>query len=288
MKQKRLSYFYLFILLALACVCPAGGLLDGDEDAVSVSEVAENDTVEAGGEVAERFIEAGTFQMGCSEEFNAGVACPADELPLHSVYLDAYYIGTYEVTIAEYKQCVSGGACTAPSDTRAYDDPVKRDHPVSYVNWDQANDYCAWIGARLPTEAEWEKAARGSDYAQTYPWGETEPSCDKVNGVVNGNPCIGFPTISAPVGSYPAGASPYGVHDMAGNLWEWVSDWYQADFYSAPSALHNPTGPEIGEVHVLRGGGWDVDYTGLRTSTRGFAPYEAGSDSLTFRCVRTP
>jgi serine/threonine-protein kinase len=176
-----------------------------------------------------------------------------DEQPMHPVALDGFWIDQTEVTNAQYRQCVEAGDCDPPpnssSSTRDFyhGNSTYDDYPVIYVSWHQANAYCEWAGTRLPTEAEWEYAARGTD-GWEYPWGNAVPDATLLN--YNGN--VGDTTA---VGSYPDGASWCGALDMAGNVWEWVADWYASDYYRR-SPSHNPTGPSSGEYRVLRGGAW--------------------------------
>jgi len=218
------------------------------------------------------YIPAGDFQMGCDPEHNGGYDCyDEDELPLHTVYLDAYYIDKTEVTNAQYAMCVADGACDIPEDTSSvnrntdYGLSSYDNYPVINVSWQDASDYCSWAGRELPTEAQWEKAARGES-VRAYPWGDIEPSCELVNGLVNGFPCIGH---TKAVGSYPDGASPYGVLDMAGNAWEWVRDWYDGDYYSSLEKYINPLGPRSGTDRVSRGGSFTYGFH-FRTSDRNY------------------
>jgi len=170
------------------------------------------------------FVPAGDFEMGCDPEFIEGWFCYSDQIPLHTVYLDAFWIDKYEVTNRQYALCVADRLCTGPtnysSNTRSdyFNNPNYSNYPVINVSWEDANNYCNWAGKRLPTEAEWEKAARGED-GRVFPWGTVNIN----NTLLNFNQSIGDTT---EVGDYPNGASPYGVLDMAGNVWEWVADWY--------------------------------------------------------------
>jgi formylglycine-generating enzyme required for sulfatase activity len=211
------------------------------------------------------YVPAGEFLMGSTEEdidavmaecAASGYPCNrewfAGEQPQHSVYLDAYWIDRTEVTNAQYRQCVEAGACEEPGcwENNYLNAP---EQPVVCVSWYDARDYAAWVGGRLPTEAEWEKAARGTD-GRIYPWGNNPPDCQKANY----SGCAGNPL---PVGSHPDGASPYGALDMAGNVWEWVADRYYEHYYRFESPFRNPQGPESGDDRVLRGGALDGQWS---------------------------
>jgi formylglycine-generating enzyme required for sulfatase activity len=214
------------------------------------------------------YVLAGEFIMGSDEG-------DSDERPVHTVYLDAFYIDKTEVTNAQYWACVEAGACDAPSVT--YYDANYAQHPVVFVSWNAADAYCRWAGKRLPTEAEWEKAARGTD-GRTYPWGEGI-DCDHAQY----NECTGRTVL---VGSKPKGASPYGALDMAGNVWEWVANPYDSGYYSQ-SPARNPPGPDSGEYRVLRGGSWNFNLWDARCASRRWYTPRLRGNYVGFRCARS-
>lgn len=221
------------------------------------------------------FISAGEFSMGCDPGNSAEYCRPdllpwlTNEFPMHQVYLESYYIEIYEVTNQKYSKCVEAGICAPPLNYSSYtrpsyfDNPDFANYPVIYITWSQANTYCAWAGKRLPTEAEWEKAARGTEY-RVFPWGNEQINCSLANYWSTTHFCVGDTT---EVGSYPLGASIYGVLDLAGNVKEWVSDWYQADYYNI-SPYYNPMGPDTGTAKVARGGSFYSSDFGVRTAMR--------------------
>jgi formylglycine-generating enzyme required for sulfatase activity len=222
------------------------------------------------------YIPAGEFQMG-SESGNS------NESPVHTVYTDAFWMDESEVTNRMFALCVEAGKCEQP-DGSHYNDPNYADHPVYNVSWYGARAYCEWAGARLPTEAEWEKAARGGLEGKLYPWGDDPPSCTP--GAENGAQYTACDGDTAPVKTFAPNA--YGLYDMAGNLWEWVADWYDSEYYGAlEDGVRNPTGPESASYRVLRGGSWSDYVNYLRVSNR---LRSAPSDIITsfgFRCVRS-
>jgi formylglycine-generating enzyme required for sulfatase activity len=211
-------------------------------------------------------IPAGEFQMGSEN----GIS---DESPVHTVYLDEYQIGKYEVTNRQYNNCRQAGVCSGTAVS------TNLDHPVVNVSWHNAKTYCEWVDGRLPTEAEWEKAARGTD-GRTYPWGEGI-DCDKANYDAE-DYCVGG---TSPIGSYESGKSPYGVYDMAGNVYEWVNDWYDGTYYQNSSSS-NPLGPSSGSARVLRGGSWDYYDSNARSSLRFRSAPSYSDDYVGFRCAR--
>lgn len=219
------------------------------------------------------YIPAGEFPMGTTDK-----GFPSSG-PEHTVYLDAFWMDQTEVSNAMYLRCVAAGKCIVPTSSEINPflrDPFYGNYPVVYMGWENASDYCSWAGRRLPTEAEWEKAARGTS-GQDYPWGNQEPNIRLAN---YGN-YLGGPV---PVDRYKAGASPYGVLNMAGNVREWVNDWYSPVYYGH-SPLNNPRGPDRARRRSLRGGSFLDDERQLRTYNRfEHSPSSAGIDRG-FRCA---
>ncbi len=212
-------------------------------------------------------VPAGEFQMGSENGADR-------EKPVHTVFLDAFYMDVYEVTNTRYAKCVSAGACQPPTNsasytrTTYYSDTQYADYPVIYVTREMAKTYCEWRGGGLPSEAQWEKAARGGLQGMDYPWGNEGPVCEKgaQNGAKFDDNAGCNDTDTDPVGSYSPNG--YGLFDMAGNVWEWVNDWYSEN-YNNSSNGNNPTGPVSGDLKVLRGGSWgDDDWHYLRVAVR--------------------
>jgi len=222
------------------------------------------------------YVPAGEFKMGA----NGGWI---EESPVHTVYLDAFWIDKTEVTVRMYYLCVQAGVCPEPAEKTSsarssyYGNADFDNYPVIKVRWSWAQTYCEWAGRRLPTEAEWEKAARGTD-RRNYPWGSDAPN----NNLLNYNNEVGDTT---EVGKYPDGASPYGVLDMAGNVSEWVADWYSETYYAISSDA-NPLGPSSGQRRVLRGGAWntETDFF-VRAAFRNWGDTILWSEDIGFRCV---
>jgi formylglycine-generating enzyme required for sulfatase activity len=204
-------------------------------------------------------IPAGDFLMGSTD---ADKNAQDYEKPQHKVYLDAYYMYKTEVTVMQYRKFCTATGRKMPNTP---DWGWKVNHPIVNVTWNDAKAYADWAGAILPTEAQWEKAARGTD-GRIYPWGTTwdETKCANYTNSGKDNTTKG----THPVGSFPTGASPYGVMDMSGNVYEWCSDWYGADYYKNTPAK-NPTGPITGNWRVLRGGSWISPPIGCRGAYRG-------------------
>ena len=265
------------------------------------------------------YIAAGGFPMGYEENVFTDDKY-ANQFPKHIVYLDGYWIDKTEITNGMFSKFVNATQYTTEvekigngyvaSDVTVYWAKVEgaswktprgpdssisgmENHPVVQVTWNDANAYCEWAGRRLPTDAEWEKAARGNDM-RMYPWGNNDPTGELANlpdislykvlkfEWLNNGIDDGF-AFTAPVGSYPKGASPYGILDMAGNVWEWVSDW-AGKYVAEDSPSRNPTGPSSGEYHVIRGESWDVNYGNAAVDRQADSP-DGRSASLGFRCA---
>jgi formylglycine-generating enzyme required for sulfatase activity len=221
------------------------------------------------------YVSEGEFIMGSNENPNL------KEYPEHPVYLDAFWIDKYEVSNAMYEQCVASGTCWEPVPrlNPYYSKWAYRNLPVVYVNWYAADAYCAWAGRRLPTEAEWEKAARGTD-ARYFPWGNSKAN----PRLANFTETMFFESL--PVTRYPLGASPYGALNMAGNVREWVADWFDNRYYfEAP--YENPTGPETGTERSLRGGAYDAVLDDITTFRRFKHEPDSAGLSRGFRCAES-
>jgi len=223
-------------------------------------------------------IPAGEFQMGSETG-------EADEKPVRTVMLDSFEIGRYEVTNRQYAQCVKAGVCN-PSDEqrfyRAQADPLE---PVVAISWFDANTFCTWLGARLPTEAQWEKAARGGLTGKLYAWGDEEPTCnagDSTGANFRMDRCGDY---LEPVGTYAANG--YGLYDMGGNVWEWVADYYDPAYYgSFLRETTNPLGPLDGTMRVIRGGSWTSSATFIQVHVRSDQNPDIRSDYVGFRCAK--
>ena len=216
------------------------------------------------------YVPEGSFLMGSAD---SDPDAYDSEFPQHQVTLDAFWLDQTEVTNGQYERCVADGECRANYDYGS--DFTGENQPVVGVSWDDAADYCAWAGGQLPTEAQWEYAARGPE-SLTYPWGDSAPDLTLLNYDWN----VGRTT---DVGSYPAGASWVGVLDMAGNVYEWVADWYDADYYDS-SPVANPAGPTSGETKVLRGGSWRADARSVRGAYR-LVISASVQNYIGFRCL---
>jgi formylglycine-generating enzyme required for sulfatase activity len=229
-------------------------------------------------------VPAGPFAMGCAGPPDDQL-CFADE-PQHEVTVSTFELDRREVTQEAYALCVADGACAEPAPSSYWNPVTHPDWPAVEIDFAMAVAYCEWVGKRLPTEAEWEKAARGDQDVRVWPWGNTVPVCD-LHAIYAPGDCTSDP---APVGSLPAGKGPYGHDDMAGNVWEWVYDWYDADYYNV-SPASDPTGPATGVEKILRGGGFQSgEARFLRVSNRNnTAPDDTMARAPTHgvRCARS-
>ncbi|MCJ7700375.1 MAG: SUMF1/EgtB/PvdO family nonheme iron enzyme [Anaerolineales bacterium] len=276
---------------------PVPTLVEPEPPTIGSSRIFETDQME------QVYVPAGEFIMGSSDieakiTIEGGRAYP--EIPVHSVNLDGYWIDKYEISNAQYGLCVDAGVCRAPylstSETRQkyFGNPEYSNYPVIWVSWYMAGEYCEWAGRRLPTEAEWEKASRGTD-GRKYPWGNEPMSTEPLSGeranfcdvncqrtIANGRYDDGYAD-TAPVGSYPAGASPYGGMDMSGNVWEWTSTIIQPYPYDATDGREDMT--NINAERVWRGGPWTNGYWWMRSSVRYRSIPTYWYVNLGFRCA---
>ncbi|MBL6964981.1 MAG: formylglycine-generating enzyme family protein [Anaerolineales bacterium] len=249
-----------------------------EEPTIGSTRISETD------QMAQVYVPAGEFIMGSTDieakqTIEGGRAYP--EIPQHTVYVDSFWIDKYEVTTSQYAMCVEDGVCDPPFTNKSftrqeyYGNPEYADYPVIWVKWEMARTYCEWAGRRMPTEAEAEKAARGTD-GHKFPWGDEPYSGEYANmcdvncpkSWANPNWDDGYAD-TAPVGSYPAGASPYGAMDMVGNVWEWNASIIQPYPYDANDGRENPENPENIQIErSWRSGAWNDGYWWMRASVR--------------------
>jgi formylglycine-generating enzyme required for sulfatase activity len=220
-------------------------------------------------------VPAGEFTMGSPEG-------DPDERPAHKVQISAFFMDKYEVTVKQYAVFLQESGGDRPAEWKTMNKTTNQNRPVMGVDWADAARYCKWAGKRLPTEAEWEKAARGTD-GRLYPWGNDPPTPLHAN---YGKKEWNNHEALVPVGTLEAGKSPYGIYDMAGNVWEWVSDWYDHDYYKQ-SPSEGPAGPPTGGFKVIRGGSWNTSARNLRAADRYFDPPSFRSQYVPgFRCAK--
>lgn len=223
-------------------------------------------------------ISEGPFTMGSD-----GTQALEDERPRHQVWLPAFAMDLHEVTTAQYATFLAATTRPAPWQWNTVDLPQHGDRPVIGVDWADADAYCRWKGKRLPTEAEWEKAARGTD-GRVYPWGNQVPTGTLANFALGAR--FSYSQVLMPVQSYEQGRSPYGLYHMAGNVWEWVQDWYAVNYYET-SPDRSPTGPAQGQFKVLRGGSWSDLPKYLLTYGRFKLLPETRNSYTGFRCAKS-
>jgi formylglycine-generating enzyme required for sulfatase activity len=223
-------------------------------------------------------IPEGLFAMGVD-----GIQALEDERPKHQIWLPAFLMDLHEVTTTQYAAFLAATNRAAPWQWNAVDLTQHRDRPVIGVDWSDADAYCRWKGKRLPTEAEWEKSARGTD-GRLYPWGNRSPHKDLANFALGSR--FSYSQVLMPVQSYEQGKSPYGLYQMAGNVWEWVQDWYNTNYYEVSPEL-NPQGPEQGQFKVLRGGSWSDLPKYLLAYGRFKLPPDTRNSYVGFRCAKS-
>jgi formylglycine-generating enzyme required for sulfatase activity len=237
---------------------------------------SESPIVLAGGprEVPMVLIPSGEFAMGSDRGQD-------DEQPVHRVSLNAFYLDAYEVTVSHFSVFLRSQKPDPPFKWTEALAGNQDNKPVIGVNWYDARDYCRWVGKRLPTEAEWEMAARGTE-GRMYPWGDIPPTRAHANA--GQTQWRGYDTL-ANVGRYEPGKTPEGAYDLAGNTWEWVADWYDPVYYQY-SPRQNPTGPAAGPLRALRGGAWNNDAKSIRSANRAAYAPDARRNDVGFRCAK--
>ncbi|MEM7675752.1 MAG: SUMF1/EgtB/PvdO family nonheme iron enzyme, partial [Myxococcota bacterium] len=244
------------------------------------AQFVEDNTGPGEGEV---LIPTGMFSRGCDLE-----SCGTSEIPLRVINMTSFIIDVNEITVGKYRACVNDGSCTEPSDLPDCNYAQGReDHPVNCVTWAQASEYCAFAGGRLPTEAEWEMAARGTMDTRRYPWGDDPADCTRGNFFVAGD-LIRCVNDTAPVGTSTNGASPFGILDMAGNVSEWVEDWFVSDYYATAPDTDPPAPPQgVANQRVRRGGSFrSSTLQSVYVHARSQSFPDTASDETGFRCAR--
>jgi formylglycine-generating enzyme required for sulfatase activity len=221
-------------------------------------------------------VPAGEFTMG-------SMGGDPDEQPMRQIYVGAFFLDKHQVAVSQYARFLEATHHDSPPEWTLMNKQTNRNRPVANVDWVEADAFCKWAGKRLPTEAEWEKAARGTD-GRVYPWGNEPPTRFHAN---SGKEVFSSHGTLTPVGTLEAGKSPYGIYDMAGNVWEWVSDWYDQDYYKT-GPLQNPPGPRKGDYKVVRGGSWGSGTEDLRAANREVHLPSFRGFGTGFRCAKTP
>jgi formylglycine-generating enzyme required for sulfatase activity len=268
------SHGFRVVALLLSLISLPGSLALAQLDRLKKSKAL---SPTAAAETPMATVTEGPFDMGS----NARQALE-DERPLHRVWLSTFSIDVYEVATEQYAAFLAASSWPIPWQWETVDLNQHGDRPVIGVDWADADAYCRWKGKRLPTEAEWEKAARGTD-GRLYPWGNHVPTDKLANFALGAR--FSYSQVLMPVQSHEAGKSPYGLFHMAGNVWEWLSDWYGANYYEH-SPEKNPTGPEQGQFKVLRGGSWSDLPKYLLTYGRFKLPPETRNSYTGFRCAK--
>ena len=266
----RVSFFVPILIVVL---------VSNDSAEAQLESLRKNRPVEQAAPTETPMVEIpeGLFPMGFE-----GTQALEDERPKHQVWLPTFFMDLHQVTTMQYAAFLAVTNRAAPWQWNTVDLTQHSDRPVIGVDWSEADAYCRWKGKRLPTEAEWEKSARGTD-GRLYPWGNHAPSKELANYALGAR--FNYSQVLMPVRSYEHGKSPYGLYQMAGNVWEWVQDWYAANYYEA-SPGHNPQGPEQGQFKVLRGGWSDLPKY-LLTYGRFKLPPDTRNSYTGFRCAKS-
>lgn len=311
MWRGPMTKLVVWLALSSLVACGGGGLVTGPGDGPTSGDDAVNDDAGAtgGDATTERagmiLVPAGPFWRGCNSEI--GDDCESDpqaflalNVPYRELEISEFWIDEYEVTVEDYATCVEAGACTVPEgipwgDMEPPDVPRL---PITGIDWEQAVGYCAWRGKRLPTEAEWEKAARGDD-GRRFPWGNDWPVCGQAH-LLFGDECERIRHV-LPVDAHPGDVSPYGVRGMIGNVQEWVQDWRGLDYYATcptkdPPGPAEATGPPTNpdpDYKIVRGGYWDAGVASegnsvVSVSLRRWGTRDDGvAGRIGFRCARS-